>query len=82
MRVCPPVTAHLSTRRLLAMMALSALLGVLFTVGGLYGSYCLGVASGAVTVLRRWFIFILIFLLAPRKGALWRLLRSSGARAS
>ncbi len=51
MLVTPAATASLLTRRLPAMMAVAALVGVLSSVTGLYVSYYLDVASGAAIVL-------------------------------
>jgi len=73
MLVTPPATAYLLTRRLPAMMAVSALVGVISAVGGLYASYYLDVASGGAIVLVATGIFVLVFLFAPRKGVVWRL---------
>lgn len=51
MLVTPAATALLVTRRLPAMMALSALLGAVAGLAGLYISYYAGIASGAAIVL-------------------------------
>jgi len=82
MLVTPPAAAYLLTRRLPAMMAVSALIGVVSAVGGLYLSYYLDVASGGAVVLVATAIFVLAFLFAPRKGVLWRLRRPRRVRAS
>jgi manganese/iron transport system permease protein len=68
MFVTPAATASLLTRRLPAMMALSAVIGAVSGVIGLYLSYYLNVASGAAVVLVATFIFILVFLFAPGRG--------------
>jgi len=73
MLVTPGATAYLLTRRLSSMMLLSAAIGALSSVTGLYLSFYTNVASGAAMVLTATTIFILTFLLAPRKGMLWRL---------
>jgi manganese/iron transport system permease protein len=72
MLVTPPATAYLLTRRLPAMMLVSALIGVVSAVGGLYASYYLDVASGGAMVLVATVIFLLAFLLAPGRGVVWR----------
>ncbi len=77
MLIIPPATAYLLTRRLPAMMALSALLGVIPAVGGLYASYYLGVSTGGAIVLVASFIFVIAFLFAPAKGVVWRARRRS-----
>jgi ABC-type Mn2+/Zn2+ transport system permease subunit len=75
MLVTPPAAAYLLTRRLPTMMAMSALIGVVSAVGGLYVSYYLGVASGGAMVLVATAIFVVAFLFAPERGVLWRLTR-------
>ncbi len=74
MLVTPPAAAYLLTRRLPVMMLVSALIGVLSAVGGLYASYYLNVATGGAIVLVASGIFVLVFLFAPQRGALWRLI--------
>lgn len=66
MLVTPPATAYLLTRRLPSMMALSACIGALSGVLGLYLSYYVGMASGAAIVLVCTGFFLLALLLAPR----------------
>lgn len=75
MLVTPPATAYLLTRRLPAMMAVSALIGMVSSVSGLYLSYYLNMASGAAVVLAATFFFLLAFFFAPGRGAAWRRLR-------
>jgi manganese/iron transport system permease protein len=72
MLVTPGATAYLVTRRLPAMMAVSALIGAISTLAGLYLSYYLNVASGAAVVLTATLIFLLVFLFAPPKGLVWK----------
>jgi manganese/iron transport system permease protein len=62
MLITPPATAYLLARRLPGMMALSAALGVLSGVVGLYVSYYVGVASGASIVLVSTAFFLLTLL--------------------
>jgi manganese/iron transport system permease protein len=78
--VTPPAAAFLLTRRLPAMMAVSVVIGVVSTFAGLYASYYLDVASGGAMVLVATFVFLIAFLFAPRKGALWRLMRRRKSR--
>jgi ABC-type Mn2+/Zn2+ transport system permease subunit len=73
MLVTPPAAAYLLTRRLPAMMAVSALIGVVSAVGGLYASYYLDVATGAAIVLVATGIFVAVFIFAPARGVVWRL---------
>ncbi len=75
MLVTPGATAYLLTRRLPTMMVLSALVGAFASIVGLYVSYYLNIASGAAIVLTATFCFILVFLLAPGRGLVWRKLR-------
>ncbi len=82
MLVTPPAAAYLLTRRLPAMMGVSALIGVLSAVLGLYASYYLDVAAGGAMVLVATAIFLLAFLLAPGRGLAWRLTRRGPAKAS
>lgn len=81
MLVTPPATAYLLTRRLPTMMAVSALIGVVSAVGGLYASYYLNVASGGAMVLVATGIFLVAFLFSPGKGVLWRLRPSRKVKA-
>lgn len=73
MLVTPPAAAYLVTRRLPVMMAVSAAIGIVSTVGGLYVSYYLNVASGGAMVLVATFIFVAFFLFAPERGVVRRL---------
>ena len=76
MLVTPGATAYLLTRRLPAMMAVSALLGATASVVGLYVSYYLNIASGAAVVLVATVFFVLAFLFAPERGFVWEQVRS------
>ena len=68
MLVTPPATAYLLTRRLASMMGVSACLGALSSVGGLYISYYLDIAPAGAMVLLATGFFIVAFVLSPRKG--------------
>ncbi|MCE1255706.1 MAG: metal ABC transporter permease [Anaerolineae bacterium] len=74
MLVTPAATAYLLARRLPVMMALSVLFGSLASLVGLYVSYYANVASGAGIVLTATLIFLIVFLVSPRrsKAAYWR----------
>jgi manganese/iron transport system permease protein len=76
MLVTPAATAFLLTRRLPTMAAVSALLGILSGVAGLYASYYLNIASGAAVVLSATFFFLLAFFFSPRRGILASRLRA------
>lgn len=72
MLVTPAATAYLLTRRLPWMMALSAGIGALSGIIGLYLSFYISIASGAAIVLVCTAFFLLAFLFAPAHGWLWR----------
>ncbi|TRO45632.1 metal ABC transporter permease [Candidatus Bathyarchaeota archaeon] len=76
MLVTPAATAYLLTRRLWHMMIAGAVIGVISSVGGLYLSFYLNIASGAAVVLVCTGLFVVAFLFAPRRGALWERLRA------
>jgi len=67
MLVTPPATAYLWARRLPSMMILSALIGALSGVLGLYVSYYAGMASGAAIVLVCTALFGISFLFTRMK---------------
>ena len=73
MLVTPAATAYLLTHRLWLVMALAASIAALSGVIGLYVSYYLGITSGSSIVLTATAIFLLVFLLNPRQGAIRRL---------
>jgi manganese/iron transport system permease protein len=68
MLVTPAATARLLTDRLHLMIGLSASIGMLCGVAGLYLSYYRGVPSGAAVVLVATAVFGTVFLFAPRSG--------------
>jgi ABC-type Mn2+/Zn2+ transport system permease subunit len=72
MLVTPAATAYLLTRRLASMMVLSAVLGALSSIIGLYISYYLNIVSGSAIVLTATLFFVLAFLFNPRQGVLRR----------
>src|SRR5512146_2702645 len=61
MLVTPAATAYLLTRRLLPMMFVSATIGALSSVVGLYLSYYFNIVSGSAIVLTATFFFLLAF---------------------
>lgn len=75
MLITPPSTALLLTHRLPIVIGLAAMLGALAGVSGLYLSYYISIASGAAIVLVSVGVFVLVFLLAPQGGVLWRMVR-------
>lgn len=70
--VTPGATAYLLTRRLAPMMAISAVIGVVSSVIGLYLSYYLNIVSGSAIVLVATAFFLLAFFLAPQRGWIWQ----------
>jgi manganese/iron transport system permease protein len=75
MLVTPGATAYLLTRRLPAMMAVAAAIGAFSGLAGMYLSFYANIASGAAIVLTASGIFVLVFILAPRRGVLWQFIR-------
>lgn len=73
MLITPASTAYLLTQRFSNMLWLSATLGVLSSLIGLYLSVTYNLPSGVVIVLTAATFFLAAFLLAPRDGVLWRL---------
>jgi ABC-type Mn2+/Zn2+ transport system permease subunit len=80
MLVTPAATGYLLTRRLWHMMVVGAVVGAVSSVAGLYLSFYANVASGAAVVLVATGFFVLAFLFAPRRGALWTRRRRTRAR--
>ncbi len=71
MLVTPAATAYLLTRRLWHMMIVGAAIGAISSVAGLYLSFYVNVASGAAVVLVCTIFFVVAFLFAPGRGAVW-----------
>lgn len=80
MLVTPAATAYLLTRRLWHMMIVGAIIGAVSSVAGLYLSFYVNMASGAAVVLVCTGFFIVAFLFAPRRGALWTWLQGKQPR--
>jgi len=68
MLITPAASAYLLARRLPAMMLISAAIGGLSGVVGLYLSYYLNIASGSAIVLVATLVFVLAYLFSPGKG--------------
>jgi manganese/iron transport system permease protein len=66
--VTPAATARLLTDRLVTMVGLSAALGALSGLIGLYCSFHFSIASGASVVLVATAFFLLAYLFAPQTG--------------
>jgi ABC-type Mn2+/Zn2+ transport system permease subunit len=72
MLVTPAATASLLTRRLWQGMLVSAAIGALSAVIGLYLSYYFNIVSGSAIVLTATFIFLLVFIFQPHRGLAWK----------
>jgi manganese/iron transport system permease protein len=68
MLVTPAASARLLTERLGPMIAVSAVIGAVSGVCGLYVSYFRGISSGASIILTATVVFLVVFLFAPRTG--------------
>lgn len=75
MLITPAATAYLLTDRLVVMIYLSATIGVVAAITGLYFSFTYNLASGATIVLATTVLFFLAFLFSPKQGMLCRKLR-------
>lgn len=72
MLVTPAATAYMLTRRLPVMMAISATVGALSGVIGLYLSFYINIASGPAIVLVCTTFFVAAFMFSPQQGVLQR----------
>ena len=72
MLVTPAATALLLTRRLWQGMLVSAAIGAVSAVTGLYLSYYLNIVSGSAIVLTATTIFLVVFIFHPRRGLIWK----------
>lgn len=66
MLITPAATAYLLTKRLAQMMTISAVIGAVSSLIGLYMSYYLNIVSGSAIVLSATFIFLIVFVI--KKG--------------
>jgi len=76
MLITPAATAYLLTNRLSVMIYLSAALGVVASVFGLYFSFTYNLASGATIVLVSAFLFAMAFFFSPSQGLVWKAYKS------
>jgi len=82
MLVTPGATAYLLSDRLGRMMCIAVALGVFSAAAGIYGSYHFNLASGPAIVVVVSLCFLVVFLFAPRRGLVARLLRGRWAAAA
>jgi len=79
MLVTPGATAYLLSKRLSTMMVISAAVGAISSISGLYLSFYINVASGAAVVLIATGIFVLAYLFAPPKGMIWKFVQRTSS---
>jgi len=72
MLVTPAATASLLTHRLWHGMLVSAVIGAVSAISGLYLSYYFNIVSGSAIVLTATFIFLLVFIFQPHRGLIWK----------
>lgn len=77
MLIIPGATAQLLTDRFGRMLLIAPVLSAAAAVTGIYTSYWLDTASGATVVLVQGALFALVYLFAPRRGILTRLVRTA-----
>ncbi len=82
MLITPAATAYLLSERLWLMIFISAGIGVISSVVGLYFSFTYNLASGATIVISATAIFALVFLFSPKHGLIWKTLKARKKRAS
>jgi manganese transport system permease protein len=82
MLITPAATAYLLTERLWVMIFLAAGIGMVSSIVGLYFSFTYNLASGATIVIAATTIFVLVFLLSPKHGVIWKALKVRKKRAS
>jgi iron/zinc/copper transport system permease protein len=82
MLITPASTAYLLTNRLSTMIVLAAAFGAVSAFIGLYFSFAYNLPSGPVIALATTAIFAIVFLLSPKQGILWRMLKSKKQKAA
>lgn len=75
MLVVPPATAYLLTEKLSRMILYSIVIGCLSSVGGYYIAYLLDASIAGCMICVAGGIFIVVVLLSPSHGVVWRKLR-------
>lgn len=70
--VTPAAAASLLTHRMAPLMGVAAFIGAVSGVVGVYLSFYLDIASGPAVVLVATAVFVLVYLLAPGRGVVWR----------
>ncbi|WP_456286985.1 metal ABC transporter permease [Microbacterium sp. JZ70] len=72
MLIIPGATAHLLTDRFGRMLVIAPILSAACSVIGIYLSYWLDAASGALVILVQGVVFTLVYLFSPRHGVVGR----------
>lgn len=80
MLITPASTAYLLTNRLSIMILLAATFGAVSAIIGLYFSVETDLPSGPVIALTTTGIFVIVFLLSPKQGVIWRALKKRRAK--
>jgi manganese/iron transport system permease protein len=75
MLVTPASAAYLLTRRLPTMMLISAIIGSVSALVGLYASYFFNLPSGPAIVLVETLVFLIVFLFGSRRSLIWSSLK-------
>ncbi|WP_449278573.1 metal ABC transporter permease [Leucobacter sp. GX24907] len=82
MLVIPGSIAYLLTDRFARMLIIAPVIAALCALVGLYASYYLDTASGAMIVLAQGIVFALVALFGPRRGVLMKRLRRGSRQRS
>lgn len=82
MLITPAATAYLLTDRLSTMLFLSAGIGTLASIAGLYFSFTYNLASGATIVLIATLFFLLAFFFSPRQGLIRKFIKKNSGETS
>jgi manganese transport system permease protein len=68
MLIIPGATAYLLTDRFSRMLVIAPAISAACSIGGIYFSYYLDTASGAMVVLTQGVVFAVVYLFSPRQG--------------
>jgi len=80
--ITPAATAFLLTQNLSTMLWISALIGAISAVIGLFLSVTYNLPSGVVIVLTASVIFLIVFLFNPKTGLLWQHSNKNGHKTA
>lgn len=68
MLIIPGATAYLLTDRFSRMLVIAPVISATCSIAGIYFSYYLDTASGAMVVLTQGAVFAVVYLFSPRQG--------------